>query len=341
VARGGLALLASLGVHGVTVVAVAMLSRGWGGGAAGGDGFDVGAVAMLEVGQAAAERESMTAVAAREEGAVPVANGALTSVAAAEGGGTGVAGVSGTGAGEVGGPVAVGAGAPNPAGAVEGGGASGAGAGPIVAGGGRTMGEALTARGVGVSFAGLAAERVRSVVYVVDASGPMVTILPRVLGEVQRSVSALSPTQRFGVVVLGDPGEGAPPFRQFEGKLVDANPRNVGRLKDWLGTVSPSGRSNPLDGLRVALSMKPQAVFLLSRSIERSAGNAWGAGREATIAELEKLNPVDAATGKRGVVVKTIQFKEDDPTGTMQAIARLHGGGLGSYRVLRGEELGR
>jgi hypothetical protein len=35
------------------------------------------------------------------------------------------------------------------------------------------------------------------------------------------------------------------------------------------------------------------------------------------------------------VVIKALQFIEDDPTGTMRAIADLHGDGEGSYRIVK------
>jgi len=206
---------------------------------------------------------------------------------------------------------------------------------------------------LGVTFAGMEAEKARSVCYVVDCSGPMVTTLPQVLAEVRRSIEQLEPAQKFNVVLFGDatgetgddgadaPAAGAPRFTTFDAKLIDATPRAQGRLADWLAKATPGGRSNPLDGLRAGLALKPQVVFLLSRSIERSGGGAWGAGLKATLGELDQLNPADRA-GRRKTIIKTIQFLEDDPTGTMQAIAGAHGGtGEASYRVLKRDELMR
>lgn len=179
----------------------------------------------------------------------------------------------------------------------------------------------------GVSFAGLSASgrRARSVVYVVDASGPMVTSWPWVVSEVQRSVEALLPTQRFGVVLFHGGSEGGA-VSVFDRALVDASPRQRRRLAQWLGEQRPGGRSLPLEGLRTALALRPQVVFVLSRSIERSGGGQWGQGLGATLDELDRLNPVDPGTGLRPVLIKTIQFLEPDPTGIMQAIGHVHGG---------------
>lgn len=191
-----------------------------------------------------------------------------------------------------------------------------------------------------VAFAGLAAKRATSVVFVIDASGPMLGVLPRVLAEVRRSAAALVPAQRFGVIVFHDEETSA-----LAPRLLDATPRNLARLDDWLATVAPSGRSTPLEGLKAALALspRPRVVFLLSRSIARSHGGQWGAGTAAILEELDRLNPIDPATAQRPTVIKALQFIEPDPTGTMQAIAGLHGGGGTSpdYRVLRPEELPR
>ena len=107
------------------------------------------------------------------------------------------------------------------------------------------------------------------------------------------------------------------------------------RVAQWLESVQPEGRSDPLVGLTAALQFQPDLVFLLTHSIRRSGGSAeWGAGNAATLAALDKLNPVHAGAGLRPTVIKAIQFIDEDPTGLLQQIARLHGDGEGSYRVL-------
>lgn len=190
----------------------------------------------------------------------------------------------------------------------------------------------------GVTFAGMGASTARSVVYAVDCSGPMVTSLPLVLAEVRRSVSRLAPTQKFGVVLFSV-HDGTPAIQSFAPVLVRATPSALSRLDDWLAAAEPRGRSSPLAGLEAAISFRPDAVFLLSRSIERSGGGVWEQGLQPTLARLEALNPVLPGK-KRAVLIQTIQFIDDDPTGIMQAIALAHGGGSKGYRVVkRGEEI--
>ena len=42
----------------------------------------------------------------------------------------------------------------------------------------------------------------------------------------------------------------------------------------WLAGIQPGGRSDPLAGLTAALKLKPDLIFLLTRSIRRSGGTA-------------------------------------------------------------------
>jgi hypothetical protein len=200
----------------------------------------------------------------------------------------------------------------------------------------------------------MGASTARGVVYVVDASGPMVTSMQVVLRELERSVGALSASQKFNVVLFraidGQPEGGT---LVFAPTLMRATPQMKMRLSEWLREVGPRGRSSPLKGLEVAIAQQPDAVFLLSRGIDRTTGGVWDLGLESTLARLEQLNPA-GPDGRRPVVIKTIQFLEDDPTGVMRAIGRAHGSaravgivgdaaaGDDGYRVVRTEgELGR
>lgn len=211
----------------------------------------------------------------------------------------------------------------------------------------------------GATFAGMGAKRAASVVYVVDASGAMITSLKFVLAELERSVRNLTSAQRFQVVLFRERGPGGPLYESFSpgasrAGLLPATPANKAALREWLKTISPIGRSNPLDGLKRGLALEPDVVFLLSRSIRRSggaagdgtgaaaigdnAGGVWGRGKSEILAELERLNPLRAGT--RRVVIKALQFLEEDPTGTMQAIGEQHGDGPGSYSVVTLQALG-
>lgn len=205
------------------------------------------------------------------------------------------------------------------------------------------------------TFAGVKADRAERVVYVVDASGAMTTSLTFVMNALARSIGELDESQQFQVILFRDPppsggdgsggsggGSGAssngfeifsPPGARVAG-LLRANDTNKDAVRGWLRSVRPLGRSAPLPGLRAALALKPQLVFLLTRSITRSGSTPqWGSGNESVLKTLDELNPHDRVTGRRAVTVKTIQFLDDDPSGLLRSIAEQHGDGPGSYTL--------
>lgn len=198
-----------------------------------------------------------------------------------------------------------------------------------------------------VLFAGVQAEPAETVVYVVDGSGPMASSLPFVFAELERSVRRLSPMQRFGVIVFRDPPQGAAGIAAVEryqpsGRLglVEATDLHKAGLSAWLRTIRPSGRSDPVRGLRAALDLKPDLVMLLSRTIPRSGpGSETSAQIRHALAELDRLNPASRLTHQRPTVIKTIQFIDDDPSGLLQAIADAHGDGPHSYRLVTLDDL--
>ncbi len=215
---------------------------------------------------------------------------------------------------------------------------------PLLDVGGGAAGESVAPVLGDVRFVGVGAANARSVVYVVDASGPMVSSLPMVKERLLASVDRLRPSQRFGVVAFrapraaagvgGSPGAGEG-VEVFSPRLVRATTGAKTRLREWLDGIDARGRSAPLDGLRAGLELKGDAVFLLSRGIERSGGGVWGLGLEATLAELDRLNPADRHQ-QREATIKAIQFLDEDPTGIMRAIAERHSGGAADgYTVIR------
>ena len=200
-----------------------------------------------------------------------------------------------------------------------------------------------------ITFAGVAAERASTIVYVVDASGPMASSLPFVVDELSRSIESLAASQQFQVILFRSPPSSKETatsdagYEMFTGAgrgLLSATRDMKDRVRVWLTSVRPTGRSDPLPGLKAALSMKPSLVFLLSRSIKRSGPTKeWGAGRAAILTTLDRLNPVDRVNGQRASVIKTIQFLDDDPSGLLRSSASVHGDGAGSYRVMELAEL--
>lgn len=201
-------------------------------------------------------------------------------------------------------------------------------------------------RDMAASFAGVEVARATRIVYVMDGSAAMVPSLPFVKEELMRSVGRLGAGQAFQVVVFRRPpvvnGRAtAPEIERFSTSepYLDATPSNKVRLAQWLERVQPKGGSAPLIGLSAGLNQGPDLVFLLTCSIRRTGTSEWGSGKDSILASLDALNPVNAFTGQRPAVIKTLQFLDEDPTGILPAIASAHGDGEGSYRVLTLDDL--
>ncbi|RMH27912.1 MAG: hypothetical protein D6692_06925 [Planctomycetota bacterium] len=192
-----------------------------------------------------------------------------------------------------------------------------------------------------VRFAEIDAAPARTVVFVVDASGAVASAFTFVREELLRSIDQLSPTQRFQVVVFPGPENGPPVLAPINrGRLALASPRTKREIAEWMATFRPRGRSAPLEGLRLALDLKPDIAMLITRSIERTGPDAaWGDGLKETLEELDRLNPIDRRTGVRRTAIAAVQLLDEDPTGIMEAIAAIHGSGVSDYRVVSAETL--
>lgn len=200
-----------------------------------------------------------------------------------------------------------------------------------------------------IAFAGLKAKRAARIVYVVDASGPMVSHRVFAGKELSRSLARLDPTQQFQVLVTrllpAAANESAtsrrPEVLVFANAdtLHAASPASIADAVVWLGNQSVRGAPDPLPGLARALTLKPDLILLLSHSFEQGLSANIGRTKEAVLAELDRLNPRQS-DGRRAVVIKTVQLGGDDPTGLLQSIALEHGDGPGSYHAVTPAELG-
>lgn len=190
--------------------------------------------------------------------------------------------------------------------------------------------------------------RAERLVYVVDASGPMVSHWAWAAGQLRLSLRRLDDTQRFQVLIsrLPPAPAGEPDAVRTsevlsfsrDATLISATPASIADAVVWLSSQHLRGASDPLPGLARAIALKPDLILLLSHSFQQGLGANVGRTTESILAELDRLNP-RGSNGRRSVVIKTIQLGSDDPTGLLQAIAREHGDGPGSYHAVTPVEL--
>ena len=154
---------------------------------------------------------------------------------------------------------------------------------------------------------GARSERAESVVYAVDASGPMVASLPMVLNELRRSVACPRPSSGspscssarvFPPATLATPDDAPTSVsasRASSGRTAPATRENQAKPRVGSFRSSPPVGRTPRRA-RAGVDPRPQVVFLLSRSpktFRRRRGG--GQGLWATIDRLERLNPPVAA----------------------------------------------
>jgi hypothetical protein len=209
------------------------------------------------------------------------------------------------------------------------------GAGSGSAGGATLSGFAPRAGPTVVRFAGASGSNARSIVYVIDASGSMISHIQFVVDELSRSLEALNPKQTFSVVFFQrNDALAVPPAN----RMLPATDAEKVRALEWIrDNIVPQGRSNPLAALEVALNHKPDVIFILSEGITGSG--EFEIDQKDLLAKLAELNPVDPASGRRRTQINCIQFLDPDPLDTLSIIAREHGGPNG-YKFLSREELG-
>jgi hypothetical protein len=168
-----------------------------------------------------------------------------------------------------------------------------------------------TAGGGGASFFGLEA-RGGKFVYVVDRSGSMESEgrLQAARNELYRSVYALQRTMEFFIVFYESDFEPMP----ADG-LVKATGPNQKRYCDWAKRIDSRGGTDPEGAMLKALSLKPDAVWLLSD------------GRfDAEVCDVIRANNPGAQ-----VQIHTIAFYDEQGRAVLQRIAEEN---RGRYRFV-------
>lgn len=118
-----------------------------------------------------------------------------------------------------------------------------------------------------VTFFGTSASG-RDFIFILDCSGSMQARdggrFHRAREELLQSLSMLRSEQRFYVFLFN--WSTIPMFgpEQNPGKLIEATPENIEKLRAWLYTVIPVSGTDPRRSLAESLRMKPDAIFLLS-----------------------------------------------------------------------------
>jgi hypothetical protein len=125
--------------------------------------------------------------------------------------------------------------------------------------------------------------RANKVVYVVDFSGSIVVAVDELKRELKRSIGRLTPAQSFDVILFFSSGGGQDEkvrTESFKPKLEPADEATRREFFTWIDRKAPMGVTEPLDAMRRALSLKPEAIFFFSD----------GYFQDSVVDEIERAN---------------------------------------------------
>jgi hypothetical protein len=101
------------------------------------------------------------------------------------------------------------------------------------------------------------------IVYVVDFSGSIVTVVDDLRRELKRSVGRLRAGQAFNVVIFFGEHNRTTTL-SFASDLIPATAENKKTFIEWIDTKPPRGGTEPLDAMRRAIAQRPEAIFFFS-----------------------------------------------------------------------------
>lgn len=190
-------------------------------------------------------------------------------------------------------------------------------------------------------FFGQSGGNARRIVYLVDASGSMVDLMPHVLAELKRSILQLKAEQSFDIIFFNGV-KGAQPVQAVGVPPVGLKPataENTRAVIDWLNNTSifVGGGADPAIAIREALGRNPQLIFLLSDNITGPPGTPYEKYQKDLVNSIKSANV-------RNTKVSTIQFVDKDPLasipgyrGTLDLIAESTGG---KFKFVTAADLG-
>jgi len=181
-----------------------------------------------------------------------------------------------------------------------------------VPGGRRTRGASGASGGTGSEFMGVRSAAT-NVVYVIDYSGSMSGMrLDHTKLELKRSIERLPADGTFLVIFFDHGASVQPP-----GRMQRATPSNKAAAKRWIDAASSGGGTDPRQALQLALSLKPDAIFLMTDGVFDSA--------EGTQELIRRLN------ADRHTSLNTIAFHERGMEEYLKELAREN---RGDYRYV-------
>jgi von Willebrand factor type A domain len=151
-------------------------------------------------------------------------------------------------------------------------------------------------------------------VFVIDSSRSMIG--PRweaLCYELEQAIRSLSLEQEYFIISFDSeahPMFGAAPPK---GKFLAPDPKSIRRVRNWLRSIELGRNTFPSSSMMMALSLKPDAIFLLSD----------GEIRDSTLTDLRQVNSPDANVSRysKAIPVHTVLLHSEIGYQTLEQIA--------------------
>lgn len=214
---------------------------------------------------------------------------------------------------------------------------TGSGAGEAGTGG---FGEGLGGGGGRLGQAGVWDLNIRAnkVAYVVDFSGSILMAVDDLKRELKRSVGQLTPAQSFNVIIFYSAGGGVDERFKTEAVfrgLQPATEQSRRTFFGWIDGKAPGGETRPLDALKQALTMEPEALFFFSDGIfDDSVVDQLGKANERGQTLVNCLVFDEQYLGDTSGLAP----REDEAAARMRRIAQDN---RGKFKIVTGKDLRR
>jgi pSer/pThr/pTyr-binding forkhead associated (FHA) protein len=156
------------------------------------------------------------------------------------------------------------------------------------------------------------------IVFLVDASGSLIDTMPRVLAELENLINQITDQSFFTVIFFQHNSAIEIPPKGLKLGTNDNKSLTAMWFRPESGHIIPSGSSNPVNALQMAMGYAPDMICIFS---DRVTGTGPGEiDKNSLLQILKELNKNHYTT------INTIQFFAQDPQDTLKTIALEHGG---------------
>jgi hypothetical protein len=211
---------------------------------------------------------------------------------------------------------------------------TGSGAGEAGTGG---LGEGLGGGSARMGVAGIWDLNIRAnkVVYVVDYSGSIIVAVDELKRELKRSVGRLKPSQSFNVILFYSRSDEVK-IESFKPKLEAATDELRKEFFAWIDRRAPQGDTQPVEAMRRALALQPDAIFLFSDGM---FGDPQRDAAQINHANAGKLTRVYCLVFDELLLAdKSDLPRETDGSRLLREIAEANGG---KCKIVTARDLGR